>query len=161
MADFSNLEPIQRPQGSGGIRGRISQRDLFPSSVKSRHLGVFIFGAESEEASTTMENGQEVFVTATITQNDGYEIFGHPYLSMYVGNIAVANLLPGGSSVDESQWNIIGPHFEFYKWSDTGFAKHKEITTIYVRNISAGSVTLTFRFKWKYVSSRSEADRSF
>ena len=161
MADFSNLKPIIRPSQEISPRGRIGRRDIFPNSVRSKHLGAFIFGAESEEASTTIENGQEVFVTATITQNDGYEIFGHSYLSMYVGNIAVANLLPGGSSIDESQWDIIGPHFEFYKWSDTGFAKHKEITTIYVRNISAGSVTLTFRFKWRYISPRSEADRTF
>ena len=161
MADFSNLEPIWSNYQQSSLRGRIGQRDILPRSVRARNLGVFIFGAESEEASTTMENGQQVFVTATITQNDEYEIFGHPYLSMYVGNIAVANLLPGGSSIDESQWDIIGPHFEFYKWSDTGFAKHKEITTIYVRNISAGSVTLTFRFKWRYISSSSEANRSF
>ena len=136
---------------------RASQRDVLPTAVKSRNLGNIVYGTDTSIASTSIGNGQEVYVTSSIAQNDEFELQGHVYLSMYVGTVAVANLLPGGSAIDESQWQIIGPHYEFYKWSDSNFARHREYVTIYVRNISAGTVTLTFYFKWHYVSPREGA----
>ena len=154
MPDFTNLGPrtpitITQP--------RMSKRVPLPASVKARNMAGFIFGTVGSDASTSMGNGGEVYVTFSISQNQEFEILGHPYISIYVGDVDVDNLLPGGSSIDESQWQIIGPHYEFYKWSDSGFARHQEYVTIYVRNISAGTVTVTFRSKWRYASPREGA----
>src|SRR3972149_4453412 len=98
MPDFSNLEPrptANRPQP------RMSKRVPLPASVKARNMAGFIFGTVGSDAATSMGNGSEVYVTFSISQNQEFEIIGHPYISIYVGTVAVANLLPGGARIDE------------------------------------------------------------
>lgn len=133
---------------------RISQRDIIPGAVKGRNVSNIIYGTAEGQVQTTLGNNEQVTVNFDITQNDGFEEKGDLYVSIYVGSVAAANLLPGGSGIDESQWQIIGPYFDYAEWEAESFAKHKDHVTLYIRNISAGSQTLIIKSKWKYLSPR-------
>ena len=136
---------------------RIRQRDILPTAVKSRSLEGFVFGTEAASASTSLANGERAVLTSQITQERTYELLGIPYITAYVGSVADANLLPGGSAVDEANWIVIPPYFPYYRWEDVAFARHIETAQMVVRNISAGSVTVIFNIKWRYLSPREGA----
>ena len=127
MADFRNLRP-PRPQGgfsdltvtekarANSQRQRASQRDILPSAIKPRILGDVAASTTATVAATAaLNNGDQAVITITITHNREFDILSaETYLSLYQGSVTSANQLPGGSSVDESQWQIIGP---FYDWN--------------------------------------------
>jgi len=133
---------------------RISQRDLLPIAVKSRNLANFNFGSEEGSAQVTLANTEQVIITSSISQDQKYEIFGNNYIAVYIGSIAPENELPGGSAVDESQWQVIGPFFSHSSWNSSGFARYLEYSKLYIRNISAGSQLVIFKNKWRYLSPR-------
>jgi hypothetical protein len=132
---------------------RASQRSILPGGVKSRNLSNIIYGSEEANASTSLSNGEQAYVSLSISQNQKYEILGHLYTSIYIGSISVATQLPGGSSIDESQWQVIGPFYDYQNWSEQYFPKHEEYAVLYIRNISAGaSTTVYISSKWRYFS---------
>ena len=133
---------------------RTSQRGLLPGAVKSRNLDSFVFGSIEDQATTVLGNNEQATVSFFISQSREYEEKGDLYVSVYVGSVAAANLLPGGSGVDESQWQVIGPYFDYSEWESAGFPAHEDYVTLYIRNISAGSQTLIINSKWKYISAR-------
>jgi len=153
MNDFSN---ITTPRNSIPAR-RVSQRALLPSAVKSRNLGNFIFKAAKSTATAAIANGEQLVLESVLTQNSGYPIFAIPFISMYVGSVAAANQLPGGSSIDESQWQFTQARMNQEDWETAGYPTDSEYATIYVRNISAGSVSIVFVVEWKYLCSREGA----
>lgn len=133
---------------------RIKSRDILPTAVKSRNLSEVIFGSVPDEVQTTLANGEQVVITFSINQNRDYELLGNLYFTIYVGSVAVNNQLPGGSSVNETQWQIIGPYFDYNEWEAAGFPEDKDFITIYILNISAGSSDLIIQSRWKYISPR-------
>lgn len=153
MRDFPNIiktkiTPVRR----------LGQRTILPTGVKSRNLEGFIFGSETSGAdgsvATTLGNGERAVLTSQLTQNDEHAIFGIPYITAYADSIADANTLPGGSAIDEADWKIIPPFYPFFKWEDTIFAKHIETAQMVVYNVSAGSTSVIFVVKWRYISPR-------
>jgi hypothetical protein len=131
---------------------RIGSRTLLPGAVKARNISETIFGSEKAVTTTSIGNGNQAVYSISLTQNKGFELLGIPYITLYVGSIADTNTLPGGASIDESQWQIIGPFFDEEEWEDNEFADHKEFARLYVRNISAGTVDLISVIKWRYFS---------
>src|SRR3990167_7536951 len=121
MPGFPNIALKQIEQ-----RQRISQRDILPTAIKGRSLSGFIFVSDVGTASTAMGNGDPAYITFTLTQDKEFEIFGENYISTYVRNITTANLLPGGSGVDESQWQVIGPFSSDHAWNADSFPRHIE-----------------------------------
>ena len=105
--------------------------------------------------STTLANGEQVVFTITTSSDTGAKVFVVADVSLYVGSVAVANQLPGGSSIDESQWQIIGPWSD---WGATNNVNHK--TLVYVRNISAGSLTVLIRTISRAISNSRTQDTS-
>lgn len=76
-----------------------------------------------------------------------------PDWTIYIGSVSNANLLPGGSGTDASQWQIIGP------WNDAGSTEGVNYTKsrLYIRNISAGSQTVIVYVRARLIASRNTA----
>lgn len=136
---------------------RLKSRQLLPTAVKSRNLSDIIFRGAAGTGSTTLNNGEDIVFTSTLSQNDEYQIIALPYISLYVGSIASANLLPGGSGVDESQWQVIPTLYNWDSWDLNEYPLDKEYSSIYVRNISAGTQTVYIAVRHKYISPRESA----
>lgn len=136
---------------------RLKSRELYPTAVKSRNLGNIIYGSDVGSAQTTLGNGEQAFIQFTLTQNSEYELSANNYLAIYIGSVATANLLPGGAGIDETQWQVIGPFYDYDEWTDQSYAKHIEIVSLYVLNISAGAQTVLIRNKWRYISPQESA----
>jgi hypothetical protein len=136
---------------------RISRRDVYPSGISSRNLSNFIFGTEVGTATaSSVANGSGFSVTATITQNGEYELQAHPYWAVYVGSVTGANqLFPDvGESQDITDWQITGPAFDWHDWQANSYPRHKEYSTLRIQNVSAGTVDVLIRTKWRYISPR-------
>jgi hypothetical protein len=146
--------PVQNKRRPELIRGRITTREALPRNVKARNLGDVIFASETAQAQTTLSNGEQAVFTVNISQNTSYPLQGNIYIALYVGSVASANLLPGGASIDESQWQIIVRN-SLEDWENADTVLDKEYASVYVRNISAGAAQVVIlRTKWKYFSPR-------
>jgi len=143
-----------KPQANEKQRVRISQREIAPTAIKGRSLSDIIFKSERTTAIASISTGSQLVLETVLTQNDTYSILAIPFISMYIGSVAAANQLPGGSSIDESQWQVIGPRMNQEDWESALYPRHKEYATVYVRDISAGTVDLIFVIDWKYISTR-------
>ena len=131
---------------------RIGQREMSPAGVKSLKLGEIILERDTESASATIGNNVQVLLTHTISQQNNAKIFAVPDISIYLGSVVAANQLPGGSGVDESLWQVIGP------WNDWGSTDNRNSKTkLYVRNISAGSTLVIFEVKARYITNYQDA----
>jgi len=137
---------------------RLKNRNILPTAVKGRNLSDIIFKGERTTATSSIGTGGQLVLETVLTQNDTYSILAIPFISIYVTSITAANQLPGGSSIDESQWQIIGPRMNQEDWESALYPRHKEYATVYVRDISAGTVDLIFVVDWKYLSPREGAE---
>lgn len=149
MSDFKPLLGEEKP--------RISQRDVAPEAMKGRNISNFIYVSEDEPGAvvTTLSNGDEVYVRIELNHSDDVPLLALPYITLYVGSVADANELPGGSGIDESQWQVIGPKHPYDTWAERDFPRNEESVVLYIRNISAGaSKTVLISSRWKYLSLR-------
>ncbi len=136
---------------------RANQRTIIPSGIKNRNLGNFAASTTLlATASTALNNGDQAVFTITTSHDFGFDLLAaEVYIAMYVGAVAGANELPGGSGIDESQWQVIGPYHSYSAWDGE---KDSSTTRVYVRNISAGaSQTVTLRTVTKYLSNNENA----
>jgi len=128
---------------------RIKPRDILPSAVKNRGLGNVINLFDTQEATTTLNNGDDAVLSLTIVNQRDAAMIAEPEFSLWEGSISSANLLPGGSNIDESQWQIIGPWNEWTEGAviglsgafDVAIPEDTVVSKIYIRNISAGAST--------------------
>ena len=105
-----------------------------------RRLDGIIVSTGTASGSTTLGNGDQTVFTITTTSGSGAKVNVASDVTLYIGSVAAANQLPGGSAIDESQWQVIGP------WNDWGATDNVNVKTlIYVRNISAGSQSVLLR----------------
>lgn len=125
-----------------------------PTAIKGRHISDIIFRSARTTATASISNGSQLVLESTLEQNDQFPILATPFISIYIGSIADANQLPGGSAIDESQWQFTSPRMNQEDWEDAGYPRHKEYATVYVRDISAGTVDVIFVVDWKYFSPR-------
>ena len=93
---------------------RLSQRDILPVAVKRRGLDSNIVRvSDTGSVSVTLNNGDSTSVTLLGVNNRGATFIAEPEFSIYQTSITEANLLPFGSGVDASEFQIIGPWNEW------------------------------------------------
>ncbi len=105
-----------------------------------RRLDQIIDQTGEATGSTVLGNGDQALFTITTSSNSGAKVMVAADIAVYIGTAVTANQLPGGASIDESQWQVIGP------WND--FESSDGINTktlVYIRNISAGSQTVILK----------------
>lgn len=153
VTDMPHLAALNRSASELDRPKRASQMDILPTAVKNRLFGDIIrtipndFTTSLSSTSPTLNNGDQVLFTVTTSSNIGSTMLAIPDLSFYVDSVADANKLPGGSGIDESQWQMIGPWFD---WAATDNRNH--ITKVYIRNISAGAVVVTARARVRFIT---------
>ncbi len=138
---------------------RLSQRDLLPSSIKNRGLGDVVRVSENAEASSTISNGEDtVFTLVFINQMDA-DMIAEPEFSLWKTSVSAANLIPNGSGIDMSQFQIVGPWNEWTEVLltdgaiDVAVPKFAIVSRIYIRNISAGASTvIVARARVRYIT---------
>lgn len=113
---------------------RVSQTGILPTAIKIRTLGDVIILGSLVSGSATLSNGDETTFSFTVASVDGARNLCIPDVALYVGSVAAANQLPSGSSITESQWEVI---FMGNDWATTD--NFNSIHKVYVRNISAGA----------------------
>ena len=148
MVDFS--EKIGNRMRSG--RRRSTQRDMISTGIPQRLLGsIAARGSITSSAATTLGNGEQSVISATITSPKEYDLFGvEPYVAFYVGTVTSANQLPGGASIDESKWQMINMGYNYANWDSR---KDLATSSWYIRNISAGAgQVINVVVRWKYLS---------
>ena len=140
---------------------RISQRDIFPVAVKKRSLGNIIKVSNNLEASTTISNGEDAIFTLIFINNLDADVIGEPEFSLWKTSVSSANLIPNGSGIDMSQFQIMGPWNEWTEVLLTGgligiaVPKLAIISRLYIRNISAGASTvIVARARIRYITNK-------
>lgn len=118
---------------------RLTKRQILPHSVTQGGLQNPILLGDTASASFSVAGGAQLAIVITQTPNYNYPLFGLTDISLYEDTETAANQIGVGSSVDESQWQVIGP---FNDWGTTDDFNIK--TNIYVRNTS-GSTDFTKR----------------
>jgi len=144
---FPIVAPADRP-----VPPRINQQKIQPSAIRGRHFGgVPLFSTDSATASATLANGDDAVLTVdTYTPNSDLNLpnLTNVDISFYAGTVAAANELPGGASVTESNWQVIGP---INSWQQTQ-AQRKTTTLLYIRNISNGSTDININTRSRAVA---------
>ncbi|HEC65691.1 MAG TPA: hypothetical protein ENI23_10370 [bacterium] len=138
---------------------RISQRDLLPTAVKNRGLGDIVKITDNAEASAVLNNGDDTVFTLILINNKDASLIAEPEFSLWKDSISSANLIPNGSAIDMSEFQIMGPWNEWTEVLLTGGSISVPVPTlavvsrIYIRNISAGaSTTIIARARDRYIT---------
>lgn len=118
---------------------RKGQRDFRPTAVDNRNLDI-IKTTDTIESSTTLAVGEETIFTMTTASDLGVPIFVQEDISLFQGSIAEANLIPNGSNVDASNYQVIGP----FRDQSSGDGNNI-VSKIYVRNASFAATDFTKR----------------
>lgn len=105
-----------------------------------RRLDVIIDHTETDSATTPLGNGDAADITITTSSNSGAKTLVAVDIALFIGSVSDDNQLPGGASINESQFQVIGPITD-WNLSDG----NNSVTKLYVRNISAGSINLLLR----------------
>ncbi len=137
---------------------RVKSRQLLPSIIKTRNLGDIITTSPSDALgkadtfSFTFGNGDQAVLTFTLSTKDHTKLFAVPNFTLYQDSVASANALPGGSSIDETEYQFIGP------WHDWASTDNKNVKVkLFILNISAGTVTIHGRVLWRYIANNPNA----
>jgi hypothetical protein len=140
-------------------RSRNSQRNLIPQAVSSRTLGDIIISkpgdilGNADTVSWSFNNGEQALVTHTLSTDNGTKLLATLDVTYYVGTVTSANALPGGSAIDETNYQFISP---WHDWATTD-NKNVKIKT-YILNIAAGAVTVNGRSVWRYIANDPAAE---
>lgn len=131
---------------------RVRRRDIKSTALAQEGMGsISAKGSLIATAVTTLGNGEQSVITGTLSSEKEFDLFGvEPYFAFYVGGISSANQLPGGSGIDESQWQMINVGYNYAAWNKS---KYQAKYTYYIRNISAGAGKVIYVVsQWKYLS---------
>lgn len=112
------------------------------------------FVVDSQTSTATIagfDNGEQIVNQVSIENVSGRNVIAIVERALYVGSVAGANLLPGGSSIDESQFQIIGGNFSLLKYSQEEVGPYELANHQYIRNISAGTISLIIQVRVRYI----------
>lgn len=74
------------------------------------------------------------------------------------GSGDLADLIPGGASVNETDWQLIGPYRSLMKKSGVAVAMNEVCFHTFLRNISAGvAVPVSYTYRVRYMANRGDA----
>jgi hypothetical protein len=111
----------------------------------------FITRSSLTSSSAATVNGDQVVNQIKVTSLAKKNLIAIIERAVYVSSKVVANLLPGGSGIDESQFQVIGNNFSIIDTTGTDAETHQLVNHFYVRNISAGAVTIYFDAYVRYI----------
>ncbi len=115
---------------------RIGQRRFKPLTSQSRHLDV-VHKTETIEDSAALAPGEDTIFSMTTASSKGVPILVQEDISLFQTSILEANLIPNGSNITTSNYQIIGP------WREQVDGDEKNIVSkIYVRNADAATTDL-------------------
>ncbi len=115
---------------------RKGQRDFIPTAIAERNLDI-IRVTDTVESSATIAAGANITFTLTTSSKEGVPIWVQEDISLFETSETAANLIPAGSNIDASGYQIIGP----IRDQASGDGKNI-VSKIYIRN--AGVATTDF-----------------
>jgi len=164
---MQTLDKYQRPTDSPISRnvGRMAGVEFDRSfnvqtrRIKTSTLAVqnFIQESDTDTASVAaITTGQSVLATFTLSpdnRNSNAKNFGIPQISVYQGTATTSafQIYPrSGGSITPSSYI-----FDFgFDWASASSDGSDVVAMLALENVSAGTVALLFKVKWKYIASR-------
>jgi hypothetical protein len=137
---------------------RVFGQDPMTGSVRSRSSAVVDSDDEvvQDDAVTIAAGAEHLFEIIVATQSQEH-LQATIEQSLYVGSVAAANVLPGGSAVTESDWQVIGPIPSLLKADGDETEPYERCFQTYVRNASAGPLDVILRYRISYIANRGNA----
>ena len=112
---------------------RKKPRSFLPFSSKGRNLDI-IRKTDTVETSATLAAGADTVFSLTTKSKKSIALLTQEDISLFETSVAEANLIPNGSSIDASDYQIIGP------WREQSDGDSKNIVSkIYVRNTTSST----------------------
>ncbi len=131
---------------------RLHQSQYLPGAIKGRGQSIVGYFDVITTSTATLSNGEQAINQLLTTANNKETMLVTVERNIYIGSVLLNNVLPGGSAIDESQWQVIGDFNSVIKFDNTVPEKYENANWIYVRNISAGaSQTVIFHTRAKYI----------
>lgn len=131
-------------------RQRISQRDIIPSGVRSRQLGGRIFRTSLSTSSVDVANGGRNINEVRIDSSDDKRFHAIVERATYVDSVSAANLLPGGSGIDDSDFEWY-PNIARVKLGGSLNDGNEMVDQLTIVNNSGAQVTLYFYVQVRYI----------
>lgn len=127
-------------------------------SIRSRATAVVDSDDEIVQQTTvTLAAAAEHLFEVIVTTQSQERLQATIEQALYVGSVAAANALPGGSGVTESNWQVIGPIPSLLKADGTETEPYERCFQTYVRNASGGSLDVILRYRISYIANRGNA----
>lgn len=105
--------------------------------------GSFIYRSSLSQSTVSgFDNGEQIVNQVKVTNLDGKNLLPIVERVVYVGSRDAANILAGGSSIDESQFQLFGDTYSHVDTNGANVGINEVVNWRYIRNISAGTVTL-------------------
>lgn len=101
--------------------------------------------SSSDSTSFSLDNGFEATLSSTLSNVNGLRIFGQPEVSIYVDSVDSNHALPGGSSLDETDY-IWDARLD-YGSSDT----NNLVARVYILNVSGMTHTFYVYIRFRFL----------
>lgn len=152
MSDFNDIE-VRSGFPRTALEDRLISRFYSPGSIKGASIAVVEQEETTGTLSTSIPNGSSAtFVVASATAY-GNNVMGDCECTIYIGSVDYTNILPGGASVNASDYIVNGPINTPYDVNGTeSFAMSNYITRVQVRNNSGSSKTVIVVIKLRYIA---------
>ena len=112
----------------------------------------FIFRSDISSSTTAgFGTDDELVNQIKVTNSNNKDIMAIVERAIYIGTKTAAYLLPGGASIDESQFQVIGGNFSILDTSGDTMGTNQLASHLYIRNISAGTVTVYIDTYVRYI----------
>jgi hypothetical protein len=126
-------------------------------SIRSRSSAVVDSDDTVHQETISLANGVETLFEVVVATDSGERIQPVIESSLYVTSVTQANALPGGANNTESNWQIIGPFRSLSKSDGTEAGQGEACFQLFVRNITAGTVDVIWRYRISYIANRGNA----
>lgn len=94
---------------------------------------------------SSLANGDDVVITATLSNDAGKRMIGMPAVTIYESSIDSANSIPGGS-------NLAAGDYEVDRWVDWGSSDNNNIVhKTYVRNTTGTTQDIIYRINVRFL----------
>jgi hypothetical protein len=149
---FFNIENKSLPQiPQGAIHPSVIRIGSGNETFYANRQGFVERSSLSTSTVTGFDNGEQIINQVLIENASGRNIIAVVERSVYVGSVSNDNLLPGGGSIDESDFQIIGNNFTLVKVDGESTQPYEQSNFLYIRNISAGTINLIIQARARYI----------
>lgn len=126
---------------------RFTQRQIAPTAVKLRNLGVDILVTGVNNGTTSLANGQQIVFSITTAAIGNAKTFVVPDITVYQDSVNAANIIPTGANVTPANWQIL------FMGNDLNQTDgNNTVSNVFIRNISAGTHTVIMQTKSRVIT---------